>query len=153
MRQILFFILLVLYPFFSFSQLIIKEDGKYYTKNGELYSGTYVEYFASGVKRIETSLLQGQKHGKTIIYFENEVISEIRSYKYDLMDGTWLTFNDKSLKIGEANYKDGLKHGKWYIWDNNGVKRYEMEYKDGEKTGTWSIWNEKGIIVDEKKYN
>ena len=153
MRTILIVLaIFVIAPAFSYAQLIQKEDGKYYTKDGELYSGTYIEYYPSGTKRIEMSLLMGQKHGKTIIYFENGVINEIRSFKYDVMDGTWLTYNKESVKIGEANYKDGSKNGMWFIWDDNGVKRYEMQYYNGAKTGTWKIWDENGKLIDDKTY-
>lgn len=151
MRHLL--IIAILIPSLSFSQLILKEDNKYYNQKNELYSGTYIEYYPSGNKRIEMNLLLGQKHGKTIIYFDNEVINEIRSFNNDLMDGTWLTFNEKAIKVGEANYKNGIKHGKWYIWDDNGTKRYEMEYKEGVKFGIWRIWNKEGKLVAEKKYN
>lgn len=109
MKHFLLLSFLFLLSCIASAQLIQKEDGKYYSTNNELYSGTYIEYYPSGVKRIETSLLLGIKHGKTIIYFENEVINEIRSFNNDLMDGTWLTYNNKSMKIGEANYKNGIK--------------------------------------------
>jgi antitoxin component YwqK of YwqJK toxin-antitoxin module len=145
------FILLAL-PVLAMAQLHQKEDGKYYDKKDALYSGTYIEYYPSGGKRIEMNLLNGQKHGRITIYFENQDVQEIRSFNQDLMDGTWLTFNDKRIKIGEANYKNGVKHGKWYIWDENGVLRYAMDYENGQKTGKWVIYDEKGKVVSEKSY-
>jgi antitoxin component YwqK of YwqJK toxin-antitoxin module len=152
MKQLFSILLLILITHLATAQLIQKDDGKYYNGNDELYSGTYIEYYPSGDKRIEMNLLLGQKHGTTIIYFDKQIVNEIRSFKHDLMDGTWLTFNQKSIKIGEANYLNGVKHGKWYIWDDNGTKRYEMEYENGAKVGTWRIWDEKGTLVEEKNY-
>jgi len=152
MKQLFLFLMLAAMPLLTHAQLVQKEDGKYYDKRGNLFSGTYIEYFPSGGKRIEMNISNGQKNGKIIIYFENQDTQEIRSFKEDLMDGTWLTFNDKRIKVGEANYKNGVKHGKWYIWDDNGVLRYEMEYNNGQKTGKWSIWDETGKLVSEKTY-
>lgn len=152
MKKVLTMAFLLAIPFLVSAQLLQKEDGKYYDKKGLLYTGTYIEYYPSGGKRIEMNLLNGQKHGKITIYFENQDTQEIRSFKQDLMDGTWLTFNNNRIKIGEANYKDGQKHGKWYIWDDNGVLRYEMEYSNGQKSGKWVIYDEKGKPVSEKTY-
>lgn len=136
----------------SFSQSIEEIEGLYYTTEGELYSGTYTEFYESGNKRIEMNLLEGKRNGKITLFFTNEQIQEVRSYVSGLMDGTWITWNDKSVKIAEANYKRNKKHGKWYIWDNNGVKRYEMEYNEGKKVGTWYIWDENGKIIKERKF-
>lgn len=148
----LVFALCLLFPAFSSGQLVQHEDGKLYDNSGKTFSGVYIEYYPAGNKRIEMNLQDGQKHGKTLLYFKNDSIQEIRSFYQDLMDGTWLTFNDKSVKIGEANYLKGIKHGKWYIWDDNGMLRYEMEYNNGIKAGVWKIWNEKGVLVNEKTY-
>jgi antitoxin component YwqK of YwqJK toxin-antitoxin module len=152
MKKLILALSLFALPLLAVAQLHQKDDGKYYDKNENLYSGTYIEYYPSGGKRIEMNLLNGQKHGKISIYFENQDIQEIRSFNQDLMDGTWLTFNDKRIKIGEANYKNGVKHGKWYIWDEKGVLRYEMEYNNGQKTGKWVIYNEEGKMLSEKTY-
>ncbi|MBN2743477.1 MORN repeat protein [Breznakibacter xylanolyticus] len=153
MKQLkLIFGLLLLLPAMSFAQLVQHDDGRFYDHAGKPYSGVYIEYYPGGNKRVEMNLTEGQKHGKTILYFKNDSVQEIRSFYQDLMDGTWITFNDKSVKVGEANYLRGVKHGKWYIWDDNGVLRYEMEYLNGAKCGTWKIWDDKGVLVNEKTY-
>lgn len=136
----------------SISQVIKEVEGLYYNTSGDLYTGTYTEFYESGNKRIEMNLVEGKRNGKIRLFFENEKIQEVRSYDSGLMDGTWITWNNNSVKIAEAAYKRNKKHGKWYIWDDNGVKRYEMEYKDGEKIGTWYIWDEDGNLLKERKF-
>ncbi|PKQ62360.1 toxin-antitoxin system YwqK family antitoxin [Labilibaculum manganireducens] len=136
----------------SISQVIKEVEGLYYNTTGDLYTGTYTEFYESGNKRIEMNLVEGKRNGKITLYFENEKIQEVRSYSDGLMDGTWITWNDNSVKIAEATYKRNKKHGKWYIWDDNGVKRYEMEYSEGEKVGTWYIWDENGNLLKERKF-
>ena len=47
-----FFLLTVILSLLSVglqAQLIEGEDGKYYDHKGKLYSGTYIEYFPSGL--------------------------------------------------------------------------------------------------------
>jgi antitoxin component YwqK of YwqJK toxin-antitoxin module len=136
----------------SISQVIKEIEGLYYNTSGDLYTGTYTEFYDSGNKRIEMNLVEGKRNGKITLFFENEKIQEVRSYDSGLMDGIWITWNDNSVKIAEAAYKRNKKHGKWYIWDDNGVKRYEMEYKEGEKIGTWYIWDEDGNLLKERKF-
>ncbi|TAJ12058.1 toxin-antitoxin system YwqK family antitoxin [Marinilabiliaceae bacterium JC017] len=152
MKKLILFSLLVVFTASINAQLIEKEDGRYYDHNDKLYTGTYIEYYNSGDKRIEMTVLNGEKHGITTMYFENQQKQEVRSFKHNKMDGTWITWNQDGTQIGEAGYKDDVKHGKWVIWDENGTMRYEMTYSNGEKSGTWKIYNENGELVSKRKY-
>lgn len=149
--------ILLLFAFFAsctliHAQLVEGEDGKFYDNKGQLYSGTYIEYFPSGNIHIDMPVDNGKKEGVTTIYFENGKKNETRGFRQNKMHGTWVTWDQLDHKIAEANYLDGVKHGAWGIWDENGIQRYEMFYDQGKKSGTWIIRNESGEIVDEKKY-
>lgn len=143
------FVCLVTY---SQGQLTLKEDGLYYNQKGELYTGTHIEYYPSGNKRVEMAVVEGKKQGISTYYFDNKLKQEIRSFDNNQMDGLWETWNEKGVKLGIANYKKGLKHGKWIIYDEDGTLRYDMQYKDGKKIGVWKIYDEKGELKAEKKY-
>ena len=132
------------------AQVTIDEDGLYHDGDSELYSGTYIEFYTNGNKRIELSIRKGIIDGPVTLYFESGQISEIRSYDLGKMDGTWSTFNTTGVKIGVANYKDNVKNGDWFIWDDAGTLRFEMHYTDGKRTGTWKMYNEKGELVSEE---
>jgi len=134
----------------SSAQVIIDENGLYHNENNELYSGTYIEFYTNGNKRIELSLKNGIVDGPVTLYFESGQISEIRSYDQGKMDGTWSTFNNEGVKIGMASYKENIKSGEWFIWDDTGTLRFEMHYTHGKKTGTWKMYNEKGELVSEE---
>nr|WP_319400432.1 toxin-antitoxin system YwqK family antitoxin [uncultured Carboxylicivirga sp.] len=133
------------------AQLTFK-DGKYYDQDNNLYTGVYTEYYESGNKKVEMNVVKGEKHGSTTLYFDNKKINEVRSFKNNEMDGTWITYDEVGTKTAEARYKDGVKDGKWYIWDENRVLRYEMLYSNGKKIGSWKIWDEEGKLVAEKNY-
>lgn len=135
----------------SAAQVTIDEDGLYLNEHNELYTGTYIEFYTNGNKRIELSLKKGIVDGPTRLYFESGMVSEIRSYKKGKMDGTWTTWSDEEIKIGEANYKNNVKHGEWFIWDEDGTLRFEMHYTNGKKTGTWKMYDEKGDLVSEEE--
>lgn len=134
------------------AQVIHEVDGIYYADDLP-YTGTYKSYDDNFQLKMEMKLLEGKKEGITKLYFEDGSLQEIRSYKNNLMDGLWITYNEKGVKIAEANYVKGKKNGTWKVWDEQGILRVEMSYKHGAKFGTWTRWNQKGEILGEKVYN
>ncbi|HNZ71248.1 MAG TPA: toxin-antitoxin system YwqK family antitoxin [Prolixibacteraceae bacterium] len=136
----------------AFAQDIKEIDGIYF-KGNTPYSGDFTIFHENGVPKIELLLVEGMKEGAVKVYFENGTLSEIRSYKKNVMDGTWLTFNEKKVRIAEAHYLDGKKDGKWYIWDDDGRLIYELEYTNGEKTGNWKKYDTAGNVISERNYS
>ncbi len=136
----------------SYAQLEKGEDGLYYNKKGELYTGTYVEYYPNGNKKLEMPVVEGKKQGVSTYYFDNNTKQEIRSYSNNEMDGLWETWNEKGVKVGVANYKKGKKDGKWYIYNDKGTMLYDMNYEDGKKEGIWKAFDDQGNLKSTKEY-
>ncbi len=153
MKKISAFLVFILYALTLQAQHLEREDGIYYDKYNNPYTGTYAEHYENGQIKIEMQIKSGLKHGIIKMFFINGRIKEIRAYYNNLMDGTWQTWNDNDVKIGEANYSKGLKHGKWSIWDENGILRYDMNYDNGKKTGIWYIYDESGKLISSKNYD
>ncbi len=126
-------------------------DGLFYSAEGMLYSGVLKENYPSGSLKAEFSINEGKHNGKASLYYENRIMSEMRSYRDGKKDGTWISWSEKGIKIGEANYQNDKKHGKWYIWDESGILRYDMTYNQGRKTGIWIMWDEKGNEINRKE--
>ncbi|MGQ1889569.1 toxin-antitoxin system YwqK family antitoxin [Thermophagus sp. OGC60D27] len=131
---------------------LVEKDGIYFDSNNHPYSGTYIEYFPDGTIHLEMTLLNGKKDGPTTYFYPNGQKKEVRFFKANLMDGTWITWDENGNKKAEARYNNGQKDGKWLIWDENGTLRYEMEYSGGAKTGVWSIRDEKGNLISQRQY-
>ncbi len=112
MKKSLIILSALLISISGFSQIIEGEDGLYYNEKSQLYTGVYTEFYESGQKRIELNLVEGKKDGEVILYFENGSKKEIRKYKMNLMHGTWITWNEQTVKVAEANYNMGNKDGK-----------------------------------------
>jgi len=151
-RFSLIFTILILTILSGYAQQINEINGVYYT-NDKPYTGSYIANYDNGKPRIEMNLIDGLKNGAVKVYFENGELNEIRSYKRNIMDGTWLTYNENKVKVAEAHYLDGKKDGKWYIWDDNGKLIYELEYSAGEKTGTWKNYDKNGNLINERAYS
>jgi antitoxin component YwqK of YwqJK toxin-antitoxin module len=144
--------ILFLTLFSAFSQDIKEIDGIYY-KGNLPYTGSYTSNFVNDKPRITINLVDGLKEGEVKVFFENGEVNEIRSYKRNVMDGIWLTYNENKVKVAEAHYLNGKKDGKWYIWDDNGLLIYELEYTSGEKTGIWKNYDKNGNVVSERNYS
>lgn len=147
----LLFSILLLAVISAIAQDVKEINGVYY-KGDVPYTGNYIAKFDNGEPRIEMNLLNGLKEGEVKVYFETGELNEIRFYKNNVMDGTWLTYNENKVKVAEAHYRNGKKDGKWYIWDDNGKVIYELEYSAGEKTGTWKNYDKDGKVVSERNY-
>jgi len=133
------------------AQEINEVDGIYY-KNSQLYTGEFTSRYDNGMVKMTAKISEGKKEGIVQIFFENGQLNEIRSYKNNLMDGTWEIYNIYKVKVSVANYKDGLKHGQWLIFDDKGTLLYDMEYSAGQKSGTWKKYDETGKLTSERKY-
>lgn len=92
----------------SKAQKVEEIDGLYF-KNSEKYSGTYIISFEDNSIKSEVKIKDGEKHGKTTIYFQNGHVSEIRSYKHNKMHGKWVMYNEHGIKVSVARYKEWAK--------------------------------------------
>ena len=145
-------LLIIFFSLSTLAQNLVVHDNIYFDQDGNPFTGKYKEYYASGSVKLEMDLNKGMKNGNVIMYFENGKIHEVYAYKQNLMDGLWLTFNEKNIKTAEANYLNDKKDGTWKIWDENGMLVYEMQYKNGEKAGNWIKYNGKGEEIARKSY-
>lgn len=151
-RFSLIFGIITMMVLFAHAQDLKEIEGIYY--NGSVpYSGHYTAYKQSGKPKMEMNLIDGMKDGIVKIFFENGELNEIRSFKKNVMDGVWITYNETNIKVAEARYRNGKKDGKWSIWNEEGSLIYELEYTDGEKTGIWKNYNEKGEVISERDYS
>ncbi len=146
-------ILLMSSPIFAQDILIKVENAKYFDKNHNLFSGTYVEYYENGVKKLEMNIKNGELDSTTTLYYLNGQVMEIRSYRKGLMDGKWVKYNANGKILSIAEYKNDKKHGTWLIYDEEGNLRYEMHYLEGVKCGTWKNFNKEGKVVESRNFD
>jgi antitoxin component YwqK of YwqJK toxin-antitoxin module len=134
------------------AQSVILKDTKYYSENGELFSGQYFSYFENGSKKSSLSISDGMINGAVTYFFADGKIMETGNYSNNEKDGAWIRWDSEGNKTAEAFFVSGKKNGLWMVWDSKGIKRYEMTYVMGEKTGIWYMWDENGKLIGEKNY-
>jgi antitoxin component YwqK of YwqJK toxin-antitoxin module len=87
------FALLLVFGFNANSQYLQEHEGLYYADSSP-YSGVYKTYYDNFQLKIEMPLNDGKKDGVIKIYYNNGQLHEVRSYKNNLMDGQWITYNE-----------------------------------------------------------
>jgi len=133
------------------AQNISLKEGLYY-EQGKLYTGTYSELTAAGIKKSTITIANGKIKGAVTYYYDNGNVMETGSFVDNEKTGQWLRYDESGKKTAEAYYVSGKKDGTWMIWDMNGIKRTEMHYAKGEKIGKWMQWDESGNLTSEKVY-
>ena len=148
------------------SEYLVEYDGDGYVeinrRNGEL-SGSWIKWYANGVKCEEGVYKYGKKGGLWTSWYENgekkyqgkfidgkpdALHTELdqkgrltKSMVYD--EGLILTeYHINRDKNGATEYhkRNGVLDGPWTRWYSNGKKAEEGIYKDGKRSGQWSGW-------------
>lgn len=86
-------------------------------------------YYQNGIKRIEGSYKDSERHGKWNYWFE---------------DGN---------QWSEGYFSRGQRNGKSIVWHENGKKYFEGTYKMDERVGIWRFWDEDGELEKEINYD
>lgn len=104
------------------------KDSVYYEQNSKKpYTGTAVEYYGNGNKRMELSFVNGRESGKMTMWFNSEQV-EIEA---DIKNGFGFVKEygkDGNLLI-ERIYKGDTSVEKFYVPDGSGIVRKEIAKK------------------------
>ena len=115
----------------GFSQLN-KQNNLVYTDQGDLFTGTYVEYYDNGNQKVKADFKEGLKDGKVITFFADGTKENLFTYKAGVFDGVCKSWDFNGTLTGIAFYDNGIKDGKWEIY-MDGKLKYEIYYEDGKK--------------------
>lgn len=121
------------------------ENGKYYSAEGTLFSGTYAQYNGA-TKVAELNIDNGVLSGSALYFHVNGTLKEQGQYAEGQRSGKWTQYNNVGEVITVAGFANDQKHGEWIVWDDNGNKRFEMFYNNGKRIGTWKMWDEEGNL-------
>ena len=88
-----------------------------YAKGGnQPFTGKFVKEYGSGQKEIETSYVNGKKHGTETYWFKNGKKWKVNNWKYNSKDGVQIVWKKEPIKTGS----------------NNGTDIYESVYSNGK---------------------
>jgi hypothetical protein len=82
----------------------------------------------------------------------NEKTTDVGSFKNDLPNGEWISYNFKGGLINKINYSEGKLNGLFELYFLNGKTQFSGSFINGKKNGVWRYYNEKGIIIIDGEY-
>ena len=118
LKNTLTILLLLLTPFYSFSQTELdtlnrsqverRQDTRFYQiGSAQPFSGIVMQWHTSGQKKVASNYVNGLQHGLTLSWYSS------------------------GIKKTEENYKEGQQDGTSTMWDENGEKKLIAQFSDG----------------------
>lgn len=143
-------------------------------KNG-LKEGLWTYYNSDRIKNLEWSYKEGNRDGKSTVFYESGKTHRIMYYKNDKLNGEWTSYREDGSLMYKGNYKDGLEIGESHYYYSNGndwgintmiskneqhcvtlhnnATTYETGNRvDSRKNGLWQRWYDNGNPIDERSY-
>lgn len=159
-RKLIFAVLLISIPLFSFSQA--KEEKPSYAPGKEKHrnkmdemgrkQGTWMFFNMFGEKLSEIDFVNDQKEGMEKRYFGYDRIKEEQEFLGGIKEGQFTKYFFSGQVQMEGQYKEGKKDGKWTKYFEDGSVRQEGSYSMGRKEGVWKVYNRKGVAVSQVTY-
>ncbi|NND94036.1 MAG: hypothetical protein HKN45_04175 [Flavobacteriales bacterium] len=88
----------------------------------------YVEVYDSGQPKIKGAMVDGER------------------------DGLWVSFYENGVRWSEENYMKGVREGRVINFYPNGIIRYRGQYIDDKKAGLWQFYDEEGKLIREENF-
>lgn len=125
------------------STKLVLNNGIFYFNN-LLFSG-YIKklYPDSSVESIE-GILNGMMQGRSVSYFEDGQLKDVRMYKENKSFGKSYGFWEDGKMKFEYYYLDDKRHGSNKQWYKSGLPYAFMNFKDDKEDGMQQAWRENG---------
>ncbi|WP_299107542.1 toxin-antitoxin system YwqK family antitoxin [uncultured Winogradskyella sp.] len=112
--------------------------------NGKRFIGEWVFYHknSSDVMIIEHYNDEGLLEGERFVYFKNGKVAESANYKNGELHGESKWFSEQNVLLRHAQYKDGHLEGKTIHYGSDGKKVSEGDYIKSQKKGIWKYYKD-----------
>lgn len=82
----------------------------------------------------------------------NEKTTDVGSFKNNLPNGEWISYNFKGGLISKINYFEGKLNGLFELYFINGKVQFSGNFVEGKKNGMWKYYNKKGNVIIDGEY-
>lgn len=152
----------------STHQALKRTQGKWFYQN-KPFSGTLLEYYASGKVKTKASYYQGEKqgiakgwypdgqrwfereylygrkHGKQQIWWQNGQLKLLAWVKNDAYEGNVKQWYADGKLYRDFNYKQGKEEGHQRMWKKDGRVKANYVVKNGRQYGLTGVKNCKSV--------
>ena len=115
-------------------------------------NGMQTYYYPSGEKEATGEYIDGEMHGKWVVWFENGVVESIQFYNIGLEDSIWKLYYPSGRIAEIREYQNGLSEGKWSYYYENGNIQSEVFYKQHRMNGDFITYYDNGSKEQQGKY-
>jgi antitoxin component YwqK of YwqJK toxin-antitoxin module len=113
---------------------------------------SHVEYWPSGRKKFEATLVNGSFHGIVRAWYESGQTHIESAYSYGVADGLSTTWFENGHLQKQGHVANGMEEGVWTEWHANGNKKEEGTYRSGQMLGLSRSWHENGKVRSEVSF-
>jgi antitoxin component YwqK of YwqJK toxin-antitoxin module len=85
---------------------------------------------------------------KEIQYYPSGIVKLEGEYENNKKNGTWIFYYETGEVWSEGYFADGERTGKTLVYHENGQLFYEGEYLKGQKQGNWKFYSQEGKLVN-----
>ena len=126
----------------------MKNENETFLFNGIPFSGQFIDYYFSGKKKGEGTLVNGKFNGTRILFFQNGELAMEKEYINGIDSGIeYEYYEDGSLKQ-KGIFVNGKGEGIWESYYPNGQVKLQSKYKAGEIFDTATKFYSTGKIKE-----
>ena len=94
---------------------------------------SFIEKHPNGRLKISGEIVDGQRDGKWISYFENGTKQSEHNYSKGKLHGNIAVFSIDGALLYQGFYLEGKEHGKWLYYNHSSNQTKEVWYENGVK--------------------
>jgi len=111
------------------------------------YCGRFIDYYYSGRKQGEGTLLNGRVNGHLTIYYQNGKKSVERDYKDGIENGFEIEYYEDGSMKQKGEFVNGKENGIWEMYFPNGQLKQRSNFIYGIMDGETTIYYSTGKVL------
>lgn len=128
------------------SKQMERKSGVYYFR-GSQYSGKFIDYYYSGRKQGEGTLLDGKVDGNRKRYYQNGFLEVESNYNNGLKNGLDREYYENGCLEQKGEFSNGKEEGIWESYFPNGQVKQRSILKNGVIEGESTVYYSNGKIL------
>jgi len=124
----------------SFANKFYQKEDKWCLKGFSVpYTGKFIDYYLSGIKKEEGFIKDGLDDGLRTYYFKDGTMRLYTNYSNGELNGESGRYFSNGKLHFKGIYKNGKEAGTWTEWYSTGVVKWETAYKSGKARPTKEV--------------
>jgi len=96
-------------------------------------NGPFIEKFPNGGIKIKGEMLNGNRDGVWVAYFQSGIKQSESTYLNGVLNGKYAVFYENGNIRMAGYYDNGERDGVWRLYKKDGAFDRQINYKDGEE--------------------